>query len=1774
MRTLSFLVGIALTLSLAAGQEPPLPPAPPAPALVLDPGGPAAPVTALAFSPDGTVLYAGGSDKLVRRFALAGGKFAPGDPAKLPPLRVPIGLGNAGAVNAVAVSPDGKWVAVAGRAPFRDEALFGQGGLVAKAAVLTAEQRRDVGVVYLFDPANPGGGRVVRGTAGAVRALTFARPNPAGGPVLVTAGREWTADGKHVSAVRVFDAATGKDLAARTDLPAVSTIPGLAVWPAGGGLRVAVAWPQPGNRPGRLVVWDVAANQTQTFDDGAFNRALALRLGADGSPRELWSGGFHNPGGADQGGRLTVRPVGQPAGGRPIAFPPEGTAHFLPRLVAAGGDTVAVVVEPSGQDKVNRSAELRLLAPDGATRGRVRLAGMVQSLLPVVTVSPDGRWVAVGGFADHRIEVYRAAGPLTPQRLPGAAGGYGAVSFLTGDKLWAGGATETPARGGLVFDFRARTAGPSNGKAAPDAPAGSSTGWNAGPGANEVTVPAAGRAFTLRDGERPDAAAYLPAGVPWAKGFAPVVAVAHTEPGAEVSLVTLFDVKTGRRLRQLSGPLQPIRALAFSGTRPLLAGVGDDPTVFVWALRDLGRPPGAIEGLVVTTRGGAVVVESIAADSPARGKLTAGDVIAAVGGPDGDLKAVTRADQFGGEVVVRPEGGTVRVQVKGAAAPVVLPVGRGVGQRGPFFMLWAGPADGAGPREWVGWSPAGPYDASSPAAEDRIGWLGATGDPARPTTFAAAGQYRKQYYRRGVLEQFVEKGELAAALAALPPPQAPSLVAELTPVVNAADGTELVRDPTAKLDVTLLDPDEVIPLERAVLRWRGTSPDGQPDEWQPFPFPGRSATLDLAKHPWVRGTHTFEVELRESADASAPAVTTTVRATFVPPPPKLIALRVGGRAVQPGEEVVSDANTAAVSADVEPGPGGAVEVTLTTSGPGGEKPQKLAGKDGKAFGPLAARLTENETTVIRVTAAAEKAGDFARHESDAAEFRVKYVPKPPPVPPPGLRLSVVTPHEPPAAAGGPLVVEASEVTLTAAVKAEKPIDVIEWNLDDGKGWVRGTLDPKARTATAAVKPFEPGRPRKVRVRARHAGGDFATDAVQVVYHPRPPAAAFGELPSAVLGSELAVGGTYSQAVGAFAAKVVVTGPRPGQSREFPATAAPGATPAAGTWRAAVALFPGVNTLGVVVRNEWRAGEAAARAEVAYRRPPAVFAAQPIGATAGGTGNVVVGVLVPEDLAPTGLVVNGAAVRADARRVGGVFGFAFWELKAADVSVKSGDAFPETVAVAAVNADGARQPVDVAVRPLPPPPRPIDAPVIALDLDRRGGPGQPVVTTRPAFGFGLRVSSGARLSRVEVWHGPQAEQVRAVKLADGATTAEERPELALREGVNRVRVVAANAGGESTAEFTVSYTPPPVRVVIDHVDEIGPGRKPLPVIVSPGGPIATTGAFLEVRGRVVWSRDDDPLAADASLEVVVSANQVVHLPERCAARAGGAKERAFKAPVYLNAPDTGVRIEVRTASRPAGLPQDGAVAEVAFACRNPLATQRLHVLVIGVAPPGVATRDADRQGLVRQVVAAVGGSVSANQPGFVGGEFKHPAFAGSVLYRPRIGSVDRTDIIGLMREVEREVRRAGVREGSGWVNDVVLVYYQGRDVIGADGRRRLHTTVSLSPAAGTVERSAVLVESLPATPGVRVVLLNVYNPDSPRPADALAAEPPLLIYPWRDPAAMTQLFGLFQRAVAERATFGGVIDRVRDEVRSNPAAALPTERLPQPVRDRRIGLGPP
>src|SRR6478735_3243582 len=98
-----------------------------APVLRLEAGGPTARVTGMAFSPDGKTLYETGLDKVVRVWTRdpRDQRFEPTNA-----YRVPLGPGLSGALNALALSPDGKWLAAAGSGAVRMAAGFREPGLV------------------------------------------------------------------------------------------------------------------------------------------------------------------------------------------------------------------------------------------------------------------------------------------------------------------------------------------------------------------------------------------------------------------------------------------------------------------------------------------------------------------------------------------------------------------------------------------------------------------------------------------------------------------------------------------------------------------------------------------------------------------------------------------------------------------------------------------------------------------------------------------------------------------------------------------------------------------------------------------------------------------------------------------------------------------------------------------------------------------------------------------------------------------------------------------------------------------------------------------------------------------------------------------------------------------------------------------------------------------------------------------------------------------------------------------------------------------------------------------------------------------------------------------------------------------------------------------------------------------------------------------------------------------------------------------------------------
>src|SRR5262249_25428854 len=120
--------------------------------------------------------------------------------------RVPIGPGQRGAINTLALSPDGRWLAVGGLGVFRGQAGFRLPGLAVPSAAMTPEMRQDEGTIYVFATARPGAARQLLGHRGPVVGLAFVSQGPERPPTLVSAGREWVGKKQgYAGAVRLWE---------------------------------------------------------------------------------------------------------------------------------------------------------------------------------------------------------------------------------------------------------------------------------------------------------------------------------------------------------------------------------------------------------------------------------------------------------------------------------------------------------------------------------------------------------------------------------------------------------------------------------------------------------------------------------------------------------------------------------------------------------------------------------------------------------------------------------------------------------------------------------------------------------------------------------------------------------------------------------------------------------------------------------------------------------------------------------------------------------------------------------------------------------------------------------------------------------------------------------------------------------------------------------------------------------------------------------------------------------------------------------------------------------------------------------------------------------------------------------------------------------------------------------------------------------------------------------------------------------------------------------
>ena len=315
-------------------------------------------VKAIAVAPDGRWLATGGSDKTVRIWDVATGE----ERAVL--------ARRAERVEAVAVAPDGRWLAVGG-----------WGRTVRIWDVATGQQRRAL----------------------ATRTKWV-------GALAVSPDGRWLATGSHNGSVRIWDVATGQQrgaLAARTKWV------GAMAWAPDG------SWLATAGSDETVRIWDVATGQQRTVLTGHAERVDAVAVAPDGS----WLA----TAGSDETVRIWDAATGQE------------------RAVLAGhtGEVEAVAVAPDGSWLATGGWDKTVRIWDAATgQQRAELTGHTGQV-EAVAVAPDGSWLATAGW-DKTVRIWDMTTAEQRAALTARTSWVGAVAVAPdGSWLATAGSDET-----------------------------------------------------------------------------------------------------------------------------------------------------------------------------------------------------------------------------------------------------------------------------------------------------------------------------------------------------------------------------------------------------------------------------------------------------------------------------------------------------------------------------------------------------------------------------------------------------------------------------------------------------------------------------------------------------------------------------------------------------------------------------------------------------------------------------------------------------------------------------------------------------------------------------------------------------------------------------------------------------------------------------------------------------------------------------------------------------------------------------------------------------------------------------------------------------------------------------------------------------------------------------------------------------------------------------------------------------------------------------------
>ena len=1724
------------------------------PVLRVSAGGPTAFVTALAFSPNGQALYAGGYDKVLHAWARnAEGKFAATPSA----YRLPMGPGIDGAINSVALSPDGVWLAVAGRGMLQHGGVAGfrQLGIwVPSSRAMSDAMWQDQGTIHVFDT-RTGATHALRGHRGPVFSLAFA--DRAGPPLLASVAREL--NGKNfVGAVRLWDAAQGKQIAELTNLPdpAASRVtwPRVAVWGAKSP-RVALAW-----EDGKFRLWDVERDKDTPVSrpDGMANNAVAYLPAQD---RVLTTSTT-----ANQGMLKLWNPAGkQPEVALQLPFAKVSRPRSLAVFPAQPGGPInrAAVVVDSVSDK--NTIETLLYLVDTTTlapvRPAVRLGGAALTM-PFVTSSADGRSLAVSGFPEHAVQVFAVADLLknvdAPQVLQGAGATVHQTAFVQNGPNVGLILGETPRKGaeaptGLVFDFTRRALVADAGWKL-DAPALGAWDVQVSTVEDELRRPQTQLAIAenrqlvntirLKPGVRYTAHALLP---PTAPHNVPLLAVGSVDLGQ--AMLELYDGRTGEQIRQLTGHVNRILSIAFASDGRLLASSGEDQMVCVWTLTDLDkilRRRAMLRGLVVAERGGKLVLDEIVSGSMsadnrkqlAQFKVQEGDAIEGFV-EKGVLKPLPTIRAFYDTIIMMAPAQPVTLRITGRG-DVPLTTGQGIDEHKPLFSLFI--TRGAKPqdRRWIGWSPVGPYDASDRDGERLLGWHKNTGEAKQPATFALAQEHREANYRQDILRYLVAAANVGGAIEAwkkdhpdkVREPKMTLWIDEPGALREEKQGRVVLRQPPSKLFLSIHEPplgkvDKVSWLVDGQQRGEFAVDGGDEREW----------AAALAKLPWTRGEHRIRVTLR----TAHPLVQDFVREVLVnyqPARPQVKAMMAPPR-------VVVDKAEYRLVAEIQPVEGQAAVYRLV---------QRHNGKEVLAEKPIETREPVKIDRIIKLEPGLNHIRLLARNKDAAddegeSEFLAVEVQYKTPRPLISLTSVLTTADGPPLRldperADRPVLVDTRTVRITGEIEAPDKLTSATWALGEA---VAGEKRNAVAGDKAAKFPFaqevtltEPGKPVKVRFQAKTANSEEAERFVILQYQPKLPEARF----TAPVDGQPVVEGKDKLPLQVEARLLWPDDRQPCSVQVLVNDKEQGAPTALDgkvqTYAGQAALVPGENWLRLRVKNPWRE-ELTPPVLVNYRLPPKIVALKGPAKSAKPYADVIAQVETPRHLPLMQVRIRDADMPANAVKPEVVEQrgeSTLYQLIFKDLPLQPGK---NKVELLASNADGwALKPATVEIEVE----QAIEPRAEAALLD----PQQNLVVEQAQFPVTIRVRSKSIIRRVELERGGEKAFLKTdfgdlAKGADGYYTFRTTQTVPLLAGPNTLKVIALNGGGEQNSPaVVVTYRTQPVSV---RIEQLLVNNAPVAVgNVLPDGTLEFQAPQdkISLKGLVTWSPQNDQQMAKVT-QLRLSANGF-QLPGAVLEPANGAqRERAFKADVQLTR-DRGNQITVRL---PEFAQEQGSRTQVLVNCDKPVPTARrqAHLLIV----------DTDKEQDERRVNQRVLQALQATPVGDT--RFSLAGFGdGGRLYGPLVGEdVTPEKVYMQLAIIKRALRQ---RANAGMHHDAVFLYFRGGETIEAQGHFFRTTDSDRDPE---LRYSGIPCDQFRRffsdNLGAQVVLFDVAReavkkPGADQAKDQVAQWPEdpyvaVLRYAWNGPLTQqtedARLLNDWSEAAQKGKTLGEVVQRV-------------------------------